>query len=56
MSFIFIRNVRTLPPFAASKTVEYLLITIHRKRRRFFLVKGTEPEKVFPSFFEGNIF
>ena len=56
MSLIFIRNVRTLPPFTASETVEYLFVPIHRKRRRLLLMKGADSEKVLSSFFECDIF
>src|SRR5260370_297610 len=46
----------TIPAHAASKALINLLRRMHRKRRRLFRVKWTQPGKILPALFQANVF
>ncbi|OPY85574.1 MAG: hypothetical protein A4E72_01906 [Syntrophus sp. PtaU1.Bin208] len=41
--------------FAAAETIKHLSFPVDRERRGLFAVKGAQPQKVSPGFFQGNI-
>ena len=52
----FHHKLENVPAHAASEAVINLFRRMHRERRRFFRMEGTQPGKILPAFFQADVF